>query len=83
VQERITPITKLLREFDIKIAATNISTKGQLKVVVELGIAHCSGDLFAPSVAHSAYSDLIQSLNIEPLLDDAPNIVSIRDFSAD
>lgn len=83
VQERITPITKLLREFDIEIAATNISTKGQLKVVVELGIAHCSGDLFAPSVAHSAYSDLIQSLNIEPLLDDAPNIVSIRDFSAD
>jgi hypothetical protein len=72
-----------LREFDIKIAATNFSTKGQLKVVVELGIAQCSGDLFAPSVAHSAYSDLIQSLNIEPLLDDAPNIVSIRDFSAD
>lgn len=83
VQERITPIVKLLRKFDIKIAATNIATKGQLKVVIELGIEHCSGDLFGPSVEHSAYSDLIQSLNIEPLLDDAPNIVSIRDFSAD
>ena len=83
VQERITPIVKLLRKFDIKIAATNLATKGQLKVVIELGIAHCSGDLFGPSVEHSAYSDLIQSLNIEPLLDDAPNIVSIRDFSAD
>ena len=44
MQDRVAPIVELLRKFDIKLAAANVTTQAQLQTVAGLGIGYCSGD---------------------------------------
>ena len=81
MQDRVAPIVQLLRKFDIKIAAANVSTQSQLQTVAGLGIGFCSGDMFANAVGPNEYPSLVETLEIGPLISDTKNIVSFRDFT--
>ena len=80
MQDRVAPIVQLLRKFDIKLAAANVSTQSQLQTVAGLGIGDCSGDIFANAVGPNEYPSLAQTLEIGPLISDTTNIVSFLDF---
>lgn len=80
MQDRVAPIVQLLRKFDIKLAAANVSTQSQLQTVVGLGIGYCSGAIFANAVGPNEYPSLAQTLEIGPLISDTTNIVSFLDF---
>ena len=62
--DRVAPIVDLLRKFDIKIAAANVTTQTQLQTVAGLGIGYCSGDVFAQAVTPNQYPTLVQTLEI-------------------
>ena len=81
MQDRVAPIVQLLRKFDIKLAAANVSTQSQLQTVAGLGIRYCSGDMFANAVGPNEYPSLVQTLEIGPLISDTKNIVSFQDFT--
>ena len=81
MQDRVAPIVQLLRKFDIKIAAANVSTQSQLQTVAGLGIGFCSDDMFANAIGPNEYPSLVQTLEIGPLISDTKNIVSFRDFT--
>ena len=80
MQDRVAPIVELLRKFDIKLAAANVTTQAQLQTVAGLGIGYCSGDIFAQAVPPHQYPTLAQTLEIETLVADTNNIVSFREF---
>ena len=81
MQDRVAPIVDLLRKFEIKLAAANVKTQAQLQTVVGLRIGYCSSDVFANAVSAHEYPSLFQTLEIETLVADTNNIVSLRDFS--
>ena len=80
MQDRVAPIVELLRKFDIKLAAANVTTQAQLQTVDGLSIGYCSGDIFAQAVPPHQYPTLAQTLEIETLVADTNNIVSFREF---
>ena len=72
---------ELLRKFDIKLAAANVTTQAQLQTVAGLGIGYCSGDVFAQALPPNQYPTLAQTLEIETLVPETNNIVTFRDFT--
>ena len=81
MQDRVAPIVELLRKFDIKLAAANVTTQAQLQTVAGLGIGYCSGDVFAQALPPNQYPTLAQTLEIETLVPETNNIVTFRNFT--